>query len=106
MYETFLAICLSTTLNCADIHVYKHSLEHEIYGLAGIGVSGDYHIQIATRLPRHVDVTELMIHEVAHLLAYEQDNTNNTHNREYKTICKELALTLDRASRNVCDPTV
>ena len=99
-----MAICLATSLNCADVTVAYADLERNVYAKAAIGVSGAYYI-IVDRSPRSAfdDLTDrqLMIHEVAHLQAFELDNY--THNTEYRNICRALSAKFNEPCSR-CDP--
>lgn len=108
MIEFFLAICAFTTLECEDITVtYYDGLEEDTYGAAAYDTSGNYYILInpeETRGKKEIFWKQLMVHEIAHLIAFEIDPTYTSHYGLYEEICQDLKERAGVMGRNVCKP--
>lgn len=97
LQELFMSVCLLTTLNCNDVYVDYHVMSYRTEAAAIITESGRYGVlfNTDTRRAHGAEKKYLMIHEVAHLLVYEVDSTNTTHNKQFMEICLELGALAD-----------
>lgn len=93
MHELFLSICLMTALSCSDVNVEYTRLPFDTHAIAAIDIRGDYHILVdrSVKKKKGFEQRKIMIHEVAHLLVYEIDPTNNTHNEVFDRVCERLS---------------
>jgi len=107
MLEIFLAICAFTTLQCEDIKVtYYSGFDTDTYGAAGYDKEGNYYVFIN---PEVDDKSEkfhyqLIVHEVAHLVAFELDKENTSHYGIYEEVCEDLKEKTGVEGRTVCEP--
>ena len=107
LQELFMSICLLTSLNCNDIYVDYSVMSYKTEAAAVITESGQYGILFNSNVRRQHGSKKkyLMVHEIAHLLVYEADDTNTTHNEQYKEICFELSAQAGlRRPKVVCAP--
>ena len=104
MYELFLSICLMTSLNCSDVNVEYYRLPFDTHAIAAIDIRGDYHILVDPSVKKQKSHRQrnIMIHEIAHLLVYEIDPTNNTHNEVFDEVCEELSEVFEVRPNKVC----
>lgn len=104
MHDLFMTICALTMLSCSDVNVQYYSLPDDIYGVAGIDRNGQYHVLLdedVKREKKHFK-RNLLIHEIAHLLVYQIDPTNNTHDEVFDDVCEELSLKMGVRPKHVC----
>ena len=107
MIEVFLAICAFTTLECNDITVAFYSdFDEDTYGAAGYDLQGNYYILINPDSAKKSEnfQRQLMVHEIAHLLAFEQDINAVSHYGIYEGICEELQERTGVKGSTVCKP--
>lgn len=104
MNELFLSICLMTTLSCGDVNVEYTRLPFDTHAIAGIDIRGDYHILVdpSVKKQKGFEQRKIMIHEVAHLLVYEMDPTNNTHNEVFDEVCEQLSELMGVKPNSTC----
>lgn len=107
MIELFLAICAFTTLECTDVTLaFYTEFDSDTFGAAGYDIDGNYYILIN---PEVQDKSEqfwqqLMVHEVAHLVAFEVDKNNTSHFGIYEEICEDLKQLTGTKGRTTCEP--
>lgn len=107
MIEIFFAICAFTSLECHDITVtYYSGFDTDTYGAAGYDADGNYYVLIN---PEVKDKNEkfhyqLMVHEVAHLVAFEIDKEEISHFGIYEEVCEDLKEKSGVEGRTVCKP--
>lgn len=108
LQELFMSICLLTSLSCNDVTVMYKVLPFDVVGQASMGVSGNYYILISNdvKLKRNANKKELMVHEISHLLVYEIDPTNTSHDNMYIEICQDLSMLVDVNHEVVCLPKI
>lgn len=107
MFEIFMAVCALTLLECSDITVAYETLpDDNWHAVAGYDDEGNYYILVNPNVKNHSDafMTRLMIHEIAHVIAFDQDPANVTHYGPYEEICKDLAALVGVKNRNTCRP--
>lgn len=108
MLDIFLMVCALTALDCDSVHVrYGNTGGFDNIAIAGIDRRGEYHVVVNRTSVRRESTNfkrQLMVHEIAHLLVYEEDPTNTTHNEAFQKKCRELADKAGlRSHREVCD---
>ncbi len=107
MFEIFMAVCALTLLECSDITVaYEELPDPNWHAVAGYDVEGNYYILVSPDAQEESDkfMKELMVHEIAHVIAFDRDRANVTHYGEYAEICKDLAALAEVRNRHVCKP--
>jgi hypothetical protein len=96
---------MMTTLSCNDVNVeYYGRLPFDTHAIAAIDVRGDYLI-LVDPIVRKETVgfkKRLMVHEIAHLLVYEIDPTNNTHDEVFDGVCEELSTLMEVKPNKAC----
>lgn len=104
MYELFLAVCLITTFQCNEVNVAYVSLPFDTHAIAAVDYDGGYHIFLDNSIRRKTTSfkRKLMVHEIAHLLVYEKDPTNNTHNEVFDKVCEKLSLAVGVKPNSTC----
>lgn len=108
MFEIFMAICALTALDCEAVHVrYGSTGSFDNIAIAGIDTRGEYHVVVnrhAVGRKRDSFIRQLMVHEIAHLVVYESDPTNTTHNEQFQEVCHDLTTKAGlRSHREICD---
>lgn len=103
MHELFMAVCLATSLACEDVGIVYVDLDKNVFAEAAIGVSGRYYIMFDP-MKHWCELTdeELVIHEVAHLLVFEVNPENDTHDAQYRSFCRPLAQKFNKRAGKVC----
>ena len=107
MIEVFLAICAFTTLECDDITVAFYSgFDENTYAAAGYDLEGNYYVLVNPDMEnkREKFQRQLMVHEIAHLLAFEQNPHATSHFGIYEEICEDLKEKSGVEGRTVCEP--
>ncbi len=108
MFEIFMAICALTALDCDAVHVYYGNTRgFDNIAIAGIDTRGEYHIIVdrsSVRREGNIFMRQLMVHEIAHLIVYEQDPTYTTHGELFQEACHNLVYLVGlRSHKTVCD---
>lgn len=104
MLDIFLTVCMLTSLSCNDINVQYDRLPFDTYAIAAIDIYGNYHIFVdhSVRKKKSAIVREIVVHEVAHLLVFEADPSNNTHNEAFDKQCEKLSERVGIKPNSAC----
>lgn len=108
MIELLMTLCLLTQLHCDDISFHVYGLPMNTHAAAGIDREGDYHVFVDPAVLKETDTfqREIIIHELAHLIVYETDPTNTSHDKVYMSVCKQLAEQAGLRPKRTCRPYV
>jgi hypothetical protein len=106
MKELFLALCAVTSLNCNDVTIAYGFVGFDVQAIAVVDISNNYYIIVDNSMRRksNFEKKQLLIHELAHLLVYENNIKNNKHDKYYYNICKDLTNKLNFKHRSICKP--
>ena len=107
MFEIFMAVCALTLLECSDITVAYETLpDDNWHAVAGYDDEGNYYILVDPKLKKKNEkfMRQLMVHEIAHVIAFDQDPSNVTHYGPYEAICEDLAQLAGVSNRQTCKP--
>ena len=107
MFEIFMAICALTALECNSVTVAYEQLPNESWNaVAGYDKAGKYYILLNPVMEKKSEkfIQRLMVHEIAHLLAFDADKSNITHYGAYEVLCKDLAIRANVQNRYTCKP--
>jgi hypothetical protein len=107
MLEIFFAICALTTLECNDIKVvWYQGFEEETFAAAGYDADNNYYVLINPDMENRSEKfkRQLMVHEIAHLLAFEVEREEISHFGIYEELCEDLKEKANVSGRTVCEP--
>jgi len=107
MFEIFMAICALTLLECGNVTVaYEQLPDDNWHAVAGYDLDGNYYIIVDPAVQNKSDKfkRQLMVHEIAHLIAFDLDSANTTHYGIYEEICHDLQQLAEVPGRHTCKP--
>lgn len=107
MFEIFMAICALTMLECSNVTVVYEPLPDENWhAVAGYDNDGNYYIIIDPAMEEKSDKfkRQLMVHEIAHLVAFDLDPNNIKHYGVYEEVCEDLRQLAQVTGRYTCKP--
>ena len=101
-----LTICLqTTTLDCENIPVEITDLKQGVAGQAVLYRSGNMKIQLDEKSIQNKPtrkIKELITHEYAHLVTYQQGNLTSPHGKLFRKNCNEMANTISVSQIQAC----
>jgi hypothetical protein len=106
MKELFLALCAFTSLNCNEITLGYGFIGFDVEAIAVMDVNNKYYIIINNDLGRKSksEKKQILAHEIAHLILYDNNIISNKHDKVYLETCKNLTHTLNLNYRSTCQP--
>lgn len=101
-----LTICLqTTTLDCESIPVEITDLKQGTAGQAVLYKSGRMKIQLnkdSLQNTSQKKIKQLITHEYAHLVTYQQGNLKSPHGSDFRNNCIEMANTISVSQIQAC----